>query len=270
MTTSDATWRVFGGRSFNIWRPDTAKYKAWANPAEVLAFLQRKRLNGNKNRRSAFSEFPRAWAEDEGTQPWFKARVAYRKETRATDTRTVIAALVPAEVVLVDTAPYLLWPKGNLRDQAYLLGVLCSIPLDWFARRIVELHLTYHHFNSLPIPRPELDNSDPDSAGIRLRDRVIELAGRLATTEADHPGFRKWADAVGVKAGSVGSEAEKQDLIAELDAVVAHLYGLDEDDLAVIYDTFHTGADYSERHTQVLRHFRVWRERVRRSDEDTS
>ena len=42
------------------------------------------------------------------------------------------------------------------------------------------------------------------------------------------------------------------------DACVAHLYGLDESDLAVIYETFHEGADYSERHAAVLEHFRRW------------
>ncbi len=246
------------------------KYKAWTNPANALAFLQRKRLNGNKNRRSAFSEFPREWAENEDTQPWFAARIAYRNVTRATDTRTVIAALVPAEVVLVDKAPYLLWPNGNVRDQAYLLGVLSSMPLDWFARRVVELSLTYNVFNSLPIPRPELDDRRPSSPGIRLRDRVIEVAARLATAEPGHPGFREWAAAVGVKPGSVHSDEERRDLTVELDAVVAHLYGLDEDDLAVIYDTFHAGADYSERHAHALSHFRSWRERAGSPTEDSS
>ena len=51
------------------------------------------------------------------------------------------------------------------------------------------------------------------------------------------------------------------DLICELDACVAHLYGLDESDLAVIYETFHKGADYSERHAAVLDHFRRWEQK---------
>ena len=140
--------------------------------------------------------------------------------------------------------------------------------LDWFARRIVELSLNFHIFNSLPIPRPELDFGPGQHRKLRLRARVIQIAGRLATADPDHPGFREWAAAVGVEPGSVDSEEEKQDLIAELDAVVAHLYDLGEDDLAVIYDTFHTGADYSERHAQVVQHFRSWRQRVERRDED--
>lgn len=47
--------------------------------------------------------------------------------------------------------------------------------------------------------------------------------------------------------GSVRNEVTKQDLICELDAYVAYLYGPDESDLAVIYETFHEGTDYSER-----------------------
>ena len=64
-----------------------------------------------------------------------------------------------------------------------------------------------------------------------------------------------------MQVGSVRDEATKQDLICELDACVAHLYGLDESDLAVIYETFHERADYSERHAAVLGHFRRWEQK---------
>ena len=68
--------------------------------------------------------------------------------------------------------------------------------------------------------------------------------------------YAEWAAEIGVEVGSVTDDETKQDLICELDACVAHLYGLDEDDLAVIYETFHTGADYSAHHARVLEHFR--------------
>ena len=82
---------------------------------------------------------------------------------------------------------------------------------------------------------------------------MVEIAGRLASPDER---FADWAANVGVSVGSVSSEAEKQDLIHELDACVARLYGLDEDDLAVLYATFHANTDYSERHAAVLEHFR--------------
>ncbi|MDE0215980.1 MAG: hypothetical protein OXN79_05295 [bacterium] len=59
-----------------------------------------------------------------------------------------------------------------------------------------------------------------------------------------------------LRSGSATDEGAKQDLICALDACVAHLYGLDEDDLAVVYDTFSETVDYSARHAAVLSHFR--------------
>jgi len=67
--------------------------------------------------------------------------------------------------------------------------------------------------------------------------------------------FADWAAEVGVPVGSANDEAVKHDLICELDACVAHLYSFDEDDLAVIYDTFSETVDYTERHAAVLTHF---------------
>ena len=51
-------------------------------------------------------------------------------------------------------------------------------------------------------------------------------------------------------------ETFKQDLVCELDACVAFLYGLDEEDLAVVYETFSETVDYSDRHAAVLAQFR--------------
>ena len=51
---------------------------------------------------------------------------------------------------------------------------------------------------------------------------------------------------------------EKEDMIHELDAVVAHLYGLSESQLVHIFETFHEGWDYQARLDSVLRHFHSW------------
>lgn len=262
MNDGSLLWPVYGGRSFNLWQPDTGDYYAWAEPQPITTALEQRRRRGQRNRRSAFSEFSREWVECRKTLPCLKPRIAFRDVTNRTNNRTVIAALVPGDRVITNQAPYVLWPGGTEGDEAYLLGVLSSMVLDWFARRVVELHLNFHIFNSLPIPRPDLDDPDPSSPGIQLRNRVIEIAGRLATAEPHHPGFREWATAVGVNAGSIGSDAEKNDLIEELDAVVGLLYRLDDADLSVIYDTFHTGADYSDRCRRVIDHARIWRNRL--------
>jgi len=83
----------------------------------------------------------------------------------------------------------------------------------------VETHLTFFVLNPFPVPRP------PDDDALRLR--VVSLAGRLACSDER---FAEWAEEVGVGCGPLEPD-EKDDLIHELDAVVAHLYGLSEKQL---------------------------------------
>ncbi|MCY4492970.1 MAG: hypothetical protein OXB92_03815, partial [Acidimicrobiaceae bacterium] len=45
-------------------------------------------------------------------------------------------------------------------------------------------------------------------------------------------------------------------LLAELDACVAYVYGLDEDDITVVYDTFGRPGQWDERRDSVLVCFR--------------
>jgi hypothetical protein len=125
--------------------------------------------------------------------------------------------------------------------------MLSSIIFDWYARRYVELSLSFEILNPMPIPRPSLDNA--------LRHRVIEISGRLAAVDER---FNEWAKEVGVTVGSVTDPTEKNDLIAELDAVVAHLYQLSEDQLTHIFETFHRGWSYQARLEATVQHFRLW------------
>ena len=241
-------WKVYKGASFDLWKPDTDVYYASVEASTIAEHLQGKRERSHQHKRSPFSEFPDDWINNPATLPCRHPRIAFRDVARATDTRTVIAALVPEDVAITNQAPYLLWPQGTPRDEAFLLGVLSSMVLDWYARCVVELHLNFHILNNFPIPDTDNDND-------RVACRVVEISGRLAAVAEK---YAEWAAEVGVPVGSVTDEATKQDLICELDACVAHLYGLDENDLAVVYETFHEGADYSERHRAVLAHFRRW------------
>ena len=110
----------------------------------------------------------------------------------------------------------------------------------------MELHLNYFVFNPLPIPRPARNNP--------LWQRVVQLSGRLACPDER---FADWAEAVGVDYGLLESD-DKQDKIRELDAVVAHLYGLSEPQLVHIFETFHEGWHYEARLNEVLKHYHAW------------
>ncbi len=239
-------WPIFKGNSFNLWIPDTGVRYAWADPDIMLPYLQDKRKRAARNSRSGFHQMKLEWINDEATLPCLHARVVFRNVARATDSRTIITALIPPKTIITNAAPYVIWPHGQEKDQAYLLGVLSSIPLDWYARRFVEANVNFHILNGFPVPRPPRDST--------LWRRTVQLAGRLAAVDDR---FASWAEAVGIEWGPL-PEAAKEDMIRELDAVVAHLYGLSDDDVRHIFETFHEGWDYHERLESVLRHYSEW------------
>jgi hypothetical protein len=243
-------WPIFKGESFDVWEPDTGKYYGWGDPEKLIPVLQDKRLrSASRAEGSAFQGFNAAFLKDPTTLACNSARIAFRDVTRATDSRTVRAALLPPKVFITNTAPYFLWSRGDEKDQAFLLGVMCSIPLDWYARRFVEIHLNYHVLLPMPIPRP--------ARGDALWNRTVALAGRLAVPEAR---FGKWAAAVGVACDRLDPD-EKDDMICELDAVVAHLYGLSDHQLKHVFETFHEGWDHEDRLRTTLKHYQRWRGR---------
>jgi len=238
---------VLTGGSFNLWQPDFGEPYAYANSSEVVPWLQRRRQRQVRQTNSPFHGLGAAWSANPETLPMNHPRIAFREVTRATDTRTVICALVAGGNALVHKAPYLFRRQGTERDEAYLLGIMSSIPFDWYARRYVELSLAYGLLSSFPVPRRS--SEDP------LATRTITIAGRLGAV--DHR-YTSWAAEVGMPVGSVTDEATKGDLIAELDALVALLYGLGRSDVEHIFSTFHRGWDYRSRLAAVLAHYDRW------------
>lgn len=108
--------------------------------------------------------------------------------------------------------------------------------------------MNFHIFNGLPVPDCPESNL--------ICDRVVQVAGRLTAVDDR---FADWATLVGVPVESVRTPAEKESLIAELDALVSLLYGLSEDQVEHVFATFHRGWDYAPRLDSVLKHYRVWK-----------
>lgn len=254
-------WPVFKGESFDLWEPDrgAGTYYAWADPKTVVPHLHAKAQRGTRLKSSVFSEFDARRFNKPESLPCYAPRIAFRDVTNRTNQRTVIAALLPPKVFVTNKGPYFLWPRGDECDEAFLLGVLSSLPLDWYARRFVETNVNFFILNPFPIPRPSRD--DP------LWQRAVALAGRLAAVDDR---YADWAAAVGVECGPVDDKL-KFDMICELDAVVALLYGLDEKHLRHIFETFHEGwgpgqtathptlGEYDARLKTTLGHYRAWK-----------
>jgi hypothetical protein len=132
----------------------------------------------------------------------------------------MIACLAPPNVFVLEHAPQLSWTRGDERDVVRLLGVLNSLSFDWLLRRRVETHVTFSILNPLPIPV--------------VADRVAGLAGRLSCVDERYADF---AARAGVESGPLPA-GERAALEAEIDALVAHAYGLTRAQLETIFADF--------------------------------
>ena len=235
---------VVAGASYNIWDPDAGTPFAYAKPMVLRPHLSTKLAGAVRNSRSAYNGMKFAAK----VLPMDQARIAFRDVARATDTRTAIPCLLPPGTAAVHQSPLLVRRQGDESAEAFLLGVMSSIPFDWGARRWVELHLTFELLNPLPVPAYVADSP--------LCQRVVEIAGRLAAIDGR---FADWAVEVGVPVGSVKSATEKDNLVAEIDGLVGLLYGLTEDQVEHIFSTFHRGWNYAARLDAVLKHYRQWK-----------
>ena len=240
---ADGRSPIVTGGSFNLWSPDASHPYAYASMG-LRTHLTAKFAKARKNRRSAYFMLPYESHE----LPMDRARIAFRDITNQENQRTTIACLLPPGTAAVNAAPVLVTRQGGPTEEAFLLGVMCSIPFDWASRRWVERHLNFWILNPLPVP--------PFNATREGSRRVVHIAGRLAAV--DHR-YAAWGAAVGVPVGSVVSAAVKDDLLAELDALVSLLYGLTESQVRHVFATFHRGWNYKARLDAVLKHYRDWK-----------
>ena len=233
------------GRSFNIWDVDADVPRAGLESREFrrayLAYLS----SAGRNRRSA--HFGRAYELDD--LPIDRPRIATRWISRATDSRTCIVALLPPGCATDDSASVMHLLEGGPRDEAFVLGVLASIPFDWQVRLLTEMNFTFEVLNSMGVPAR-------DESGV-LTGRIIEISGRLAAVDGR---YETWAAEVGVDVGTANDEPTKSELIAELDALVSLLYGLTEEQVEHVFATFHRGWDYTARLERVLAYYEQWKD----------
>jgi hypothetical protein len=211
--TSPAKGRLplYEGKMIHQFNHTLSKPRYWINKEEG-----RRALLGRKE-------------EDAGQKLGYQNyRLVYRDIARNTDNRTMIAAILPRHVFAGNTL-YTARPFGSANEMLFVLSMLNSFSLDFMIRQKVSAHCNMFYVYQVPVPRLTEDN--PEFAPI------VERAAKLICTT---PEFDDLAREAGLRDHSEGvtDEAERARLRAELDGMIAHLYGLTEEEFAHVLSTF--------------------------------
>lgn len=161
-----------------------------------------------------------------------RARVVFRDVTQKANSRTVLACLLPPKLFLANSAPYLAFVSGADKERAVCLAIMNSLPFDWQARRFVEIHVNFFILEGLIVP--DLNDDDADA--------IAECAARLSCVDER---FTDFASTFGLDPGPL-PEDERERLRVEIDALVAHAWGLTSDDLDVLFRDFTLNAVSTE------------------------
>lgn len=141
-----------------------------------------------------------------GTGAWRRPRLAYREVASATNRLTLIAAIVPGDVVTTHSV-FCLKTTLSIIEQHYLCGMLNSFVANFLVRLFVTTHVTAGIIGRLRVPR--FDSDDP------LFRQIAALSVRLSTRGQG-----------------------RDDDYARLQALAAHAYELDEREFAHVLGTF--------------------------------
>jgi hypothetical protein len=158
-------------------------------------------------------------------------RLAYRSITSSTNQRTMICSILPKQTFYGHSLNATKRAGNLLSDPelVYLTAFMSSFVIDFSLRQRVATQLTMFYVYQLPVPR--LTEQDPAFAPI------VNRAAKLICTAQE---FDDLAQDVGLKShkNGVTDPVERAKLRAELDGLIAHLYGLTEEEFAYILTTF--------------------------------
>lgn len=221
----DATegWALWKGGSFDQYDPHGADERKIPITDKLWAKVTKARGNPGAGSLGAVG-VPLEARREAAARTVARARVAFRDVTNRTNSRTVIACLVPPETLLLNSAPYLVFLEPGPYSESACLALMNSVPFDWQARRYVESHLNFFILELLRVPKLSLN-------------QVEAVGRRAARLSAVDDRFADFADACGVEIGPL-EPAERLKLRAEIDALVAQAWNLTEADLRLMFEDF--------------------------------
>ena len=158
-------------------------------------------------------------------------RLMFRDTSGPTNMRTVISTIIPPHTFHTYSLRSIVLYQNNKiitnsdydKKISYLCGVFNSLVFDFTARTKIQLHLSTI-LKSLPVP-----NSSHE-------DRISELSGMLVMGDSK---FEEFAESLRIKNNRL-TPAQRIEVTAEMDALVAHSYNLTKEEYMTIIDSFNS------------------------------
>ncbi len=162
-------------------------------------------------------------------------RLGFRSVASSTNERSLISSIVPKSLFCGNSLLIsLIYSEDNQvsinnSEMLYSATVFNSFLIDYCLRQKVTTNLNMFFVYQLPIPR--LTKTD------RHFTEIVQRAAKLICTT---PEFDELARDVGLNShkNGVTDETKRAQLRAELDGIIAHLYGLTEGEFGYILSTF--------------------------------
>jgi hypothetical protein len=160
-------------------------------------------------------------------------RLGFRSVSSSTNERSLISSLIPKLVFCGNSLSISECEQNNFQDnqsfKIFIVAVLNSFLIDWMLRQKVSQNLNFFYIYQLPIPRLK--------EGDRYFEEIVENAAKLICVSEE---FDELAKEVGIGShkNGVTEETERAKIRAKLDAIVAHLYELNEIEFQHILSTF--------------------------------
>ena len=170
-------------------------------------------------------------------------RLAFRDVAASTNERSMIMTILPPNVFCPHTVTLEqvydtcvehghINPNNKILSNAerfFICAFMNSFIVDSYLRQRITNHLSFFFIYGTPIPR--LTKTD------RHFTEIVQRAAKLICTT---PEFDELARDVGLNShkNGVTDECDRAQLRAELDGIIAHLYGLTEGEFGYILSTF--------------------------------
>jgi hypothetical protein len=209
----ESYWKVFMTRHIKQFQIDESReFRRYVDPVDLEAEDQNVESNGEAKLTSAHPS------------------VVFRHVSRNDDTRTIIATVLPEQEFVYCKGYVHAIAHSEKQSEMELLALLAylnSFACDWWARRIVDRHVSSPVINNLPIPE--------------WGDQEIQSVGHIASELVRRGGTTTLPGGAPIPTVDALVNVERREILARIEGLVARGFELEKEH----YDTIL--ADFSSR-----------------------